>query len=257
MRINIFASIAMFALIMSLAAFGEAEKKSLVLCFTFDQDSGETVRDLSGNGNDGVIKGKPKFADGKYGRGLELKAPNDYIEVPDSDSLDVEEVTAVAWVNLPDVNTDQKVVGKTTAGAIANGYVLGVRVGNIQPECWDGAGGYFGTNGGTGVPSKTWAHLTITYSIKDKVMLSYVDGKEHTRTPTNGEPLGANINVLKIGRSPWHDGFPVTGIIDEVRVYNRALNAEEILKAMEEYKAAVVAPLGKLSNAWGRIKVQY
>ena len=254
---KIFAGIAMFTLVMSLSTIGEtAQDESLVLCFTFEHDSGETIRDLSGNGNDGNIQGQPKFVDGKYGGGLELKAPNDYIEVPDSDSLDVEEVTAMAWVNLPDVNTDQKIVGKTTAGAIANGYVLGVRVGNIQPECWDEAGGYFGVNGGTGVPSKTWAHLAITYSIKDKVMLSYVDGEEQTRTSANGTPLGANTNVLKIGRSPWHDGYPVTGIIDEVRVYNRALSAEEILKAMEEYKAAVT-PQGKLSSVWGKIKAQY
>ena len=257
MRTKITIIIVMLILVMSLTTKTKADQdKSLVLCFTFDQVSGENILDVSGNGNDGIMEGNPKIVNGKYGQGMDIKAPNDYVEVQDSDSLDVVEVTAMAWVNLTDTNADQKIIGKTDAGAYSNGYVLGVRIGNIQPECWDKSNGYFGDNGGTGVPSKEWTHIAIVYSIDNRLMLSYVNGKEQTRASTNGVALGINTNVLKIGRSPWNDSYPATGTIDEVRVYNRALGVDEISQAMEEFRILSVTPMSKLTNTWGRIKVE-
>ncbi len=42
----------------------------LVLCFSFDEGRGNTVKDLSPEKNDGTIQGNPKWVDGKFGKAL-------------------------------------------------------------------------------------------------------------------------------------------------------------------------------------------
>ena len=67
-------------------------------------------------------------------------------------------------------------------------------------------------------------------------------------------PAGAP-DVVQIGT--WNDEkWP--GIVDEVRMWNRALSAEEIQFSMEagEEKFMAVQPTAKLAATWGRLKVQ-
>lgn len=70
-----------------------------MLFFTFDNIKGKKVIDESGNGNDGVMKGEIKVVPSDiFENAMDFSGgPNDVIEVPDSDSLDVEEITIEAW----------------------------------------------------------------------------------------------------------------------------------------------------------------
>ncbi|MFC1718928.1 hypothetical protein ACFL6S_35080 [Candidatus Poribacteria bacterium] len=59
------------------------------------------IKDLSGQGNDATIKGKPKFVESRPGMGKALKfAQGDCLEVPDTESLRPEDAMTVAvWLN--------------------------------------------------------------------------------------------------------------------------------------------------------------
>jgi len=64
---------------------------SLVLYLPFDEGTGDIAKDGSGNGNDGVLNGKPKWVEGKYGSALEFDGKTNYVEVPFSDTLNITE----------------------------------------------------------------------------------------------------------------------------------------------------------------------
>ena len=81
---------------------GIAQDKHTVLLYTFETGAGDTVKDLSGNKNDGELMG-PKWGDGNPDGGLvfEGNGPRDFVEIPDSDSLDLTEgLTVEMWMYL-------------------------------------------------------------------------------------------------------------------------------------------------------------
>ena len=81
---------------------------SLVGYWAFDEEKGDTARDYSGNGNDGVLKGGPKWVDGKFGKGLQVGGSKAYVSVPDDESLQVTDaITMPGWTNV--TSCDQRV----------------------------------------------------------------------------------------------------------------------------------------------------
>ena len=74
--------------LMLLAAQSHAiDKQSLAGAWLFDEGAGNTVSDISGNSNDGELKGNPGWSEGQFGKALDFNGSSDYVEVPDSESL--------------------------------------------------------------------------------------------------------------------------------------------------------------------------
>ena len=73
-------------------------ESSLVAWWRFDESSGITVLDSSGNRNDGKIYGASRV-EGKSGKALRFDGVDDYVEVPSSDTLNLSDaLTIEAWV---------------------------------------------------------------------------------------------------------------------------------------------------------------
>src|SRR4051812_39747199 len=69
-----------------------------VAAYSFDEGTGTTVNDASGNGNDGVINGASWTSDGRFGNALSFVAPN-WVTVNDAPSLDLTSgMTLEAWI---------------------------------------------------------------------------------------------------------------------------------------------------------------
>ena len=221
-----------------------------VLYFPFDNDSGDEVKDLSGNGNDGDIPLDGDFVEGQFNNGISLGGP-DTIDVPHSDTLNfTDELTVGVWVNL--VGTaNQKIIGKAPIGS---GWVLGVN-GGIYPECWDKNGTNHTTTQGS-IAANTWTHLALTYSSDTEAMVMYIGGEEVGRLNNSGQPIGQTNNVLIIGASPWGKDWPSAGIYDEVKLYNVAFDADQVkTMLMEEgVGAKAISPKSKLTTTWAKIK---
>ncbi len=77
-----------FVLVLGLVSNVSAE---LVAHWTFDEGSGNIAYDSSGNGNDGTINGAEWDA-GKYGPALHFNGQDNYVEVPTSDSLEIDTI---------------------------------------------------------------------------------------------------------------------------------------------------------------------
>ncbi|MGV8142086.1 MAG: LamG domain-containing protein [Candidatus Pacearchaeota archaeon] len=195
----------------------------LVAAYTFSEGSGTTTTDASGNGNNGVLINGPIWSLGKYDNGLIFDGVNDYVEVPNSASLNPAQMTISAWLFDPIAGAGM-VVGK---GAAGDQYHLRVSNSNLR----------FRINGSPQIElpvtfTPGWHHVAGTYDTTNFKL--YYDGVLIGTSP-NTAAISTSTTPLRIGIRFDSSGNilnPFTGEIDEVRIYNRALTAAEVFADM-------------------------
>ena len=194
------------------------------------------ANDESGNGNDGTVNGATLTADmfSNDNSAYSFDGVDDYIEIPDNSSqqISTNQITLSAWINLNgNVGVTQwRVVNKQQTNGIAwgmeifgNGYV-GATGNNVE---------FHDSNGSTWVNCivqeislfpQTWYHITATDS--GGTIKIYINGSL-VHTCLNGLGIPSNINSpIVIGVSS--NNFFYNGVIDNVRIYSRALSEEEV-----------------------------
>jgi beta-galactosidase len=203
------------------------ENIGLVAYYTMEND----VQDISGNGLDGTLSGGPSFVTGIDGSALSLDGSNDYVDCGDSASFDVtEEVTLSAWVNTTDAGNDEHnpFVGKgDTAYAIKHSDGNSLEFFIYGQDEWHTA--YFPVDDSF---NGQWHHVAGTYD-GSQVKL-YVNGGLVGTADYEG-PIDINTYPVNIGRNSEATNRLYNGAIDEVRIYNRALSAGEILYLADQH----------------------
>jgi chitodextrinase len=195
----------------------------LVAAYSFDEGSGTTAADVSAHGNNGTTANPTWAASGKFGKALSFNGTNAWVTVPDSSSLDVTRMTLEAWVNPSALGTAWRtVLFKEQTGDVT--YSMYANRNTQVPDGQVNVGGERNVTGTAQIPLNTWTHLAVTY---DGASLKvFVNG-----TQTGSLAIAGNIAVssgaLRIGGNSVYGEY-FSGLIDEVRVYNRALNAAEI-----------------------------
>ncbi len=117
--------IPMLCLCISVSAIAAPPEEGLVLWFGFNEDTGQTVDDLSGSGNNGTITGSVEWTNaGKYGGGMQFT--EGVIGVPNSETLTFEdEITIALWMKSDEVSDSYRWL--VAAGwADAGSYILGI-----------------------------------------------------------------------------------------------------------------------------------
>lgn len=204
-------------------------KEGLVAAYSFDETSGSQVDDTSGKGNNGLISGATRIAQGKFGQALSFNGYNDWVSVNDSPSLDLTTgMTLEAWVYPTDtLSTWPTVIMKEQVDSMA--YALYGNSDSNNPSIYVDINGENGTNGGDKLAANTWTHLAATYDGGNLNL--YVNGKKVATQAVSGA-MSASDGALRIGgNSVWGSEY-FAGYIDEVRIYNRALTANEIQSDM-------------------------
>ena len=197
----------------------------LVGAYNFEETSGSTVVDASGKGNTGTINGATRITQGRFGKALSFDGVDDWVTVNDAPSLDLTTaMTLEAWV-YPTVGMTQwatVILKETPGGAL---YELHANGDQSQPLISVTVGGrYRILSGGPWLLANQWTHLAATYD--GTIQRLYVNGTQVAQRPQTG-PIQVSSSPLRMGgNSIWGDFFQ--GRIDEVRVYNRALNAADI-----------------------------
>jgi len=200
---------------------------NMVGWWKLDEGTGSTVIDWSGHGNLGTINGDPQGVAGYDGDALEFDGRGDYVNCGNSPSLTITgDITFMCWIKVA-------AFSKTWETILAKGddsYRM-----SRGPGTGDSI--HFGCNGPSGgnlnattiVTDDTWHHVALMYNGSTQII--YIDGAEDARQASTG-----SINVSSydfcIGENLDATGRHLTGLVDDVRIYNRALSLEEIQQAM-------------------------
>ena len=224
----------------------------LVLYHPYDEGDGDTAEDFSGNKHEGVID-NPKWVNGKFGKALEFDGTTTFVTVESTDALNVDACSFMAWINAEHWNGVRQVVGKSVHGGCGGRVQYGLfsegGVFKLRLEA-EGARADITTD----LPETgKFVHVAFTNDT-DKAKI-YIDGEEMVEADTPGK-LGANDDPWRIGQDCDRAQYIFAGIIDEVRLWNRALSDDEINTFMDQGVDALdVEAVGKLSTTWGRLKM--
>jgi len=195
-----------------------------VLALGFDEEAGSLVaHDASGGHRDGSVR-EAQFVAGKYGHALSFDGVNDWVTIADADALDLSTaMTLEAWVQPSAIAGWRTVLMKEAASSAA--YELYANEDTNRPSAYFVAGTTFkGVTGTAVLPTSAWTHLAATYDGTN--MRLYVNGVL-ARTVARTGTINNSAAPLRIGgNNEWGEFF--AGLIDEVRVYNRALSQAEI-----------------------------
>jgi hypothetical protein len=203
----------------------------LVAAYGFEEASGATVLDQSGNCNTGTRLGTTRVIGGKFGKALSFNGSSDWITVPDSASLDVTMgLTIEAWVNPATTPSGWSGIlyKEAPSGAV---YDL---MANSGTSSTTGPLAQVSTTGNTWLETSsaprltagTWTHVAASYDGSKGILRLYVDGTLVTSWQSSGT-ITTSDGVLRIGgHGLWGQYF--NGLIDEVRIYNRRLFRSEI-----------------------------
>src|SRR5436309_1021322 len=178
------------------------------------------MQDRSGIGNHGTINGTLDVA-GKVGRAREFDGIDDYIEVPDSSSLHpTGAITIAAWVYLEADHTG----GAPTMIRKQGSFLLELGdAGTNRPAfvLWWSDGTRTRLDGPP-IPKFEWHHVAATYD--GTTMRMYIDGTVVSSLAVS-KTIAISSDPLRMGRwaSEWF-----AGILDEFRLYSRALSVDEV-----------------------------
>jgi len=198
----------------------------------FDEGEGDIANDSAGN-NDGTLVGDPSWVAGKIGDYALSFDGDDYVEINDDDSLNfgsTTDFTALAWIKT-DHPDREDIVGKD--GTKPAHWEIMVYQNKLSAFIDDGSNYVVSTDDGAPVNNGQWHHVAVTFD-RDGFMKRYVDGASYgTADDISGVGDVSNSGSLYIGcRRTNEDLFK--GTIDDVRIYNRALSADEILQLHQE-----------------------
>jgi len=204
-----------------------AQPAGLVAAYSFDETSGTTVTDVSGNNNTGTLGATvTRSTQGRFGGALVFNGDSS-VTVPNSASLNLTTgMTLEAWV-FPTASTSwATTLMKENAQGLA--YSLYASSSANRPIVYFNTGAsttrHHYLSGPAALPLNTWSHLAATY---DGVTLRlYINGAQVSSQPHTGSII-ATTGALRIGGYAAGEFF--RGLIDEIRIYNRALSPSEIV----------------------------
>jgi hypothetical protein len=221
---------------------GKSSKPSyegLVGYWRFD-DPGRLGLDSSSGANNGSASEEyvSYSREGKVGGAARFKpGSNAGITIPNSKTLDaLPAMTVAAWIKPDKVDGALTVLSKSDSGS-SEAYVFwgsfwktGDKMGTFF------ANGGSPDNSGVALPGAgTWYHVAVTYDgLKQGALTFYLNGKKVAALQSNANGIFANGSSLHLGASPCPGPEDFGGLMDEVRLYDRALSGAEVTSLWSE-----------------------
>ncbi len=222
------------------------EPSDYVSRWALDEGSGSTAHDSNTtSANDGTIYGAT-WTGGKYGNALHFDGTNDYVEIPNSPTLNPSGAFSLSvWFKADSLSDWQGVVSKLTNVNTGNGRGFNIQIGtreNIASLMADDNGNWVYLKTSWMPETDKWYHVVLVHHSNNLNEL-YVNGKLEA---TNYHVIAFTNNPMQMGKFYTDaNGLYFNGTIDEVKFYHRALTKEEIYSQYVE---------GKTTKIWFRLQ---
>ena len=219
----IFIGLSLAVIATSTAKAFDLNDPDLVAYWSFDEGSGKVANDLSNNSYNGTLNGGTSWTDGIYGSALQFNGNDAYMDTGQTFLNGLAGFTLAGWVSASNIDVYSSLYGQNDL--IEFGFIGGSQVGTwLLGNNWQLVAADYTFD----YPS--WHHLALAGDSTRIVI--YIDGQE-AASDEGGLTSGSAGFTFKIGAGVFNSsGDPFLGEIDDVKVFSRALNQEEIQSLM-------------------------
>ena len=212
--------------------------------WSFDEGAGTIANDSSGNNNNGTLYNGPTWTEGQVNKALSFDGSDDQviIDISTTSTLDLtNNFTISLWIYPTNNNTSRPIISKTDAG-LNLGYKIENNSGILKSSIFS-----LGTNcvlSAGSLDLNQWQLITVVYNGSN--ISPYINGELQGTPFTCSISTGRNTEDFLIGAQS-SDSSRFAGKIDEIRIYQRALNQDEISNLFN-YPASLA--VSNLNGIW-------
>ena len=196
----------------------------------FDEGAGTTATDASGNGNTGTLLNGPTYSTDRPApisfinpNSLSFDGADDYVQVANEANFDLNQLSVAIWIKVNAFDKQYQAIitkGDSAWRLHRNNNTNNLAFGTSGLTTGDGD-----LQGTVNVNDGQWHHVAAVYDGTKKYL--YIDGALNVSTPATGT-INQNNSPVLIGENAEATGRQWNGLLDDVRVYNRALSAAEV-----------------------------
>jgi Concanavalin A-like lectin/glucanases superfamily len=202
-------------------------ESGLVAFYRFDETSGTTAADSSGNNRTATLVGGASFSSGLQNNAVTLNGGNEYVSLPNGIVSGLTSFSICAWVNLSSAPMWSRIfdfgTGTTTYMFLTPNSGAGTRF-----SITTGGNGQEQQLNATALATGSWQHVAVTLAANTGTL--YVNGAEvaqNTSMTLNPASLGTTTQNW-LGRSEFASDPYLNGQLDNFRIYDRALSAADV-----------------------------
>ena len=218
--------------------------ENLQLRLKLDELTGDTAADCSLYRRSGTLVNSPVWSTGYDGEGgaLEFDGSN-YVQVDHESSLNPGSgsYSVAFWMKSDDSSQSALMFSKRDLASPYTQYLIGLSSGNsatwpsggkitflFRENASNRKGGYTTS----AVDFSDWTHVCVVLDANVRTVLVYIDGMSVDVTIDSDGIMPTIVTETPVyfGLNPNVSSYSYDGLIDDVRIYNKALSAEEILE---------------------------
>ncbi|MDH6314111.1 hypothetical protein M2137_002905 [Parabacteroides sp. PFB2-10] len=208
--------------------------------FSFNEGQDETTYDAWG-GYHGTLLNGAVWENGKSNAAISFDASEkSYVHLADGIVSELEDFTVTTWANYASISGNSRVFDFGNGSGVF--MMLCPKAGNNVRYKIIGPEGEYVAATEYALPTNEWVYLSITQDMATNTFRMYVNGEqifeETSATLIAPKSMGVTMQNYLV-RSQWSSDPYSTCLLDEFRIYNRALTAKEIQALMGEKPASI------------------
>lgn len=221
-----------------------------VVYYNFNENTGTTANDSSGNGNAGTLTNGSTWALGYGNSAVAFDGVNDSVTRTDNSTIDITgTITMSAWVYPTASDANGTVLTKQGAYYLerhSDGKIQAYLYGVTTP-------GYHQST--STIPNNQWSYISVTYDGAN--IRFYINGLLDRTIAATGSITNSAGTLFVGSLEPGFDNYEFTGRIDEVRLYSYARSQEQILEDMQSQVASVIGSSDYVSDNMAVLRYKF
>jgi chitodextrinase len=211
------------------------DSPALLAGYGFSEGAGNTTADASPNAFGGTLVGSPGWVAGKNGTGLSFNGSSTYVDLGNPSALQFSgSMTLSAWVlETANVGDDGQIVAKSdgiSGWQLKSSPDTGVRT--FAVVVTDASGNPVQRYSSTVRALNTWYHVAGIFNATARTLDIYVNGALDNGVLSGTVPSAIRASPVNVNIGRRTGDFHIQGIVDDVRIYARALAPTEIVADM-------------------------